>query len=105
MSPRFRCNTCGGSYTDTLVDGMDYFHACPPIAVPGAQPDPALPGFTPPLEHERADKRDENLPAGIVFAEGLAVRLEHDPNDRAVVRRVPVTSLVKTEGKGRTQVS
>ncbi len=105
MSPRFRCNTCLGSYHDTLPDGMDYYHACPPLAMPGAQPDPALPGFTPPVERERADKRDENLPPGIVFVEGLAVRLEPDPNDRAVVRRVPVTSLLKSEGKGRTKVS
>lgn len=28
---RVRCNTCNGEYDDVGVDGMRYFHACPPV--------------------------------------------------------------------------
>lgn len=27
-----KCNTCGGVYEPTLADGMQYFHACPPLS-------------------------------------------------------------------------
>ena len=59
--PRFRCNTCRGEYQDVGPDGVRYFHACPLQAIPGAQPDPDLPAFTPPRFRERPDKRNENM--------------------------------------------
>lgn len=27
-----KCNTCGGTYEPVLPDGMEYYHACPPLA-------------------------------------------------------------------------
>lgn len=27
------CQTCGGRYEPVLADGLQYFHACPPLAV------------------------------------------------------------------------
>ncbi len=105
MSSLFRCQTCLGTYRDVLSDGTAYYHACPPVSVPGAQPDSTLPGFTPPGFAERANKRDETLPPGIVVEEGIAVRLEQDPHDRNVVHRVTLTSRVKSEGQGRTPVA
>jgi hypothetical protein len=28
-----RCLTCGGTYEPTTADGMQYFHACPPLGL------------------------------------------------------------------------
>jgi len=28
-----KCNTCGGIYDPVMADGMQYFHACPPLAL------------------------------------------------------------------------
>lgn len=27
-----KCNSCGGTYDPILVDGSQYFHACPPLS-------------------------------------------------------------------------
>lgn len=32
-----QCNTCGGRYQDVQIDGMRYFHVCPPLSVPELQ--------------------------------------------------------------------
>ena len=28
---RVRCRACGGRYQETLEDGTEYYHACPPV--------------------------------------------------------------------------
>lgn len=70
-----KCNSCGGTYEPVLPDGMQYFHACPPLSAPELQAavdagDVELPkGMR--VEDalrvtvfERANKRDENVVAG-----------------------------------------
>ena len=56
MSNLFKCNGCGGTYSDSQLDGTLYFHACPPL---------------PPDENavvaERPNKRDENIVPGIEY--------------------------------------
>lgn len=32
MSERVRCNSCHGEYSPIGRDGMQYFHACPPLS-------------------------------------------------------------------------
>lgn len=44
-----KCKSCGGEYENILDDGMEYYHACPPIID---------------IDNnmlERPDKRDENI--------------------------------------------
>ncbi len=50
MTQRFRCNACGGEYSDVQADGSIYHHACPPSP-------PNKKGETP----EREIRRDENV--------------------------------------------
>lgn len=56
-----KCTTCSGTYSPTQADGSKYFHACPPIANPAYQPDPAKPAFNLTQTIEIPNKRDENL--------------------------------------------
>lgn len=44
-----KCKSCGGEYKNILDDGMEYYHACPPIIdIDGNM-------------LVREDKRDENI--------------------------------------------
>lgn len=43
------CKTCLGAYDTLLSDGLEYYHACAPIAVSETE------------SEERIDKRDENI--------------------------------------------
>ena len=45
---KYKCNSCGGEYSDTCADGLAYYHACP------------LEKITENEYKERSDKRDEN---------------------------------------------
>jgi hypothetical protein len=57
----FKCNACGGTYTDPQTDGVRYFHACAPIVVKPAEGEPGTPGFVPAVYGPRPDHRDENV--------------------------------------------
>jgi hypothetical protein len=69
---RLQCLACGGTYDDVLPDGLQYFHACPPLAfhelqaavaagdvvlTPGEKIEDAFRSRTFP----RPDARDENV--------------------------------------------
>lgn len=67
-----KCNACGGTYEPVLLDGMEYFHRCPPLSVVElaaaiAAGKVALPvGETPDVAvtrriYERTNARDENI--------------------------------------------
>lgn len=45
---KYKCKICGGEYVDVCQDGLQYYHACPPIKVGEDE-------YT-----ERPRKRDEN---------------------------------------------
>jgi hypothetical protein len=45
---KYQCKTCEGVYSDVCEDGLQYYHACPPIEVSKDK------------YAERVDKRDEN---------------------------------------------
>ena len=45
---KYKCNTCGGEYNDFCLDGLAYYHACPPVFDDKSN------------YKERKDKRDEN---------------------------------------------
>jgi hypothetical protein len=67
-----KCNACGGTYEPLQDDGLQYFHACPPLSAPELAAKVAagkivLPGGETADQavqrrmYERANKRDENL--------------------------------------------
>jgi hypothetical protein len=80
---RYKCNSCGATYSDPLPDGSAYFHVCPP----GTE-----------------NPRNENAPAGLQYFDGKPHLVASDPEDRA--RRVAklVESTIISEGKGRKLV-
>jgi hypothetical protein len=67
-----KCNACGGTYEPVLLDGMEYYHKCPPLSVVELAAAVAagkvqLPlGETPDIavtrrSYERSNQRDENI--------------------------------------------
>jgi hypothetical protein len=62
----WKCNSCGGTYSDTCPDGWAYYHACPPAGIDAAG-----------AAISRPNPRDENLrlsltaSPGAIKAEGL----------------------------------
>lgn len=84
-----KCNSCGGTYEPVLADGMQYFHACPPLSAPelqaavdagdvelpkGETVDDAIARRT----YERANKRDENVVPGADPTEDAPIKAEGD---------------------------
>lgn len=55
-----KCKSCGGEYENILDDGMEYYHACPPLF-----------DFEGEMA-ELADRRDENIGK---FKEGKGAEL------------------------------
>ena len=45
---KYKCKICLGEYMDTCTDGLQYYHACPPITDKDEK------------QIERPNKRDEN---------------------------------------------
>jgi hypothetical protein len=45
---KFKCKICGGEYINVCTDGLQYYHACPPITDKDEK------------TTERPNKRDEN---------------------------------------------
>jgi hypothetical protein len=76
-------------YQDQQADGTPYFHACPPLANPGYQPDPLLPRYDPRESIERPGRRNENL---------VAVHMRQ-PNGELIVARMDIIA----EGAGRRE--
>lgn len=80
---KFRCNACGGSYTDVQPDGTAYYHACPPGT---------------------ATPRDENIVAANVTShDGRLFELIPNPDNPEKPREVPYVVKIRREGQGRTQ--
>ena len=46
---KYKCNSCAGEYSDHCNDGLEYYHACPPVEISLG------------IYAERPDKRDENI--------------------------------------------
>lgn len=62
------CQTCGGRYTPTLPDGMQYFHECPPIAGVCVERDDGSRVIVP-LKLRRVEAIDPETGAKTVIAE------------------------------------
>lgn len=89
-----RCNSCGGTYQSVQADGMDYYHACAPLAPTDQHPTGA--------EHPK--KRDENLvphPSLFVLADGREVGADELPTNGAAYRR---KMTLKSHGLGAAPI-
>lgn len=76
-----QCKRCNGVYQATTDDGMQYFHACPPLSAPELAAAVAAGKIVLPLGetadvavtrriYERSNKRDENLPSTDASSKG-----------------------------------
>lgn len=88
---RWRCNSCGGTYSDVLPDGILYFHACPPDRV-GAG------GERIPI----ANPRDENIRPGVTIAIQSGGPTRVMGPDGQVIDADPDHPPIIREGEGRT---
>lgn len=90
---RYRCNTCGGVYSDVLPDGLRYYHRCPPLRR---------------LVVERAGGRLETVdPIAVTPLDKVLEEIAVDrpeTRDENVDRARPGSDAVLAEGKGRTEL-
>jgi len=100
----FRCNSCGGTYSDTQADGLGYYHQCPPEVITPSAFDAAGNITKPEKRDPRPDIRDENFVPGIVFLDGKPGRFAPDPADATREKFTPEPQRIKSEGKGRTRL-
>lgn len=101
---KWKCNSCGATYPDTLPDGQLYFHVCSPEIIEHAVCDAAGNVVTPPKSKPRENCRNENLRRGLVHFEGkyqVPVPLKEDPR---MMLYEYADSIIMSEGLGRTLV-
>jgi hypothetical protein len=125
--PKYTCNSCGGTYSDTGRDGSVYFHACPPekvttpavfnqgplitaaVIVGGVTVTPAV--YGPPVQVSAevrtpmANPRNENMRPDLVYLEGKPMIVARDPTDATRRNYTPAETFILAEGAGRTLVS
>jgi hypothetical protein len=101
---KYKCNSCGATYTDIGRDGVPYRHTCGPTSNPNYQPDPGKPNHDPETHVERANARNENTAPNLQYHEGKPVIVTRDPNDATRQNVVPAESLIISEGLGRTLI-
>lgn len=89
-----QCKVCGGTYENTLPDGMQYFHVCPPLQR---------------VEVERDGRRrlvspEEVIASDKVIAERAIPRPgARNENVRQIDRSLPAEPIA--EGEGAIEVS
>jgi len=101
---KYRCNSCGGTYSDVLQDGTAYYHACGPIHNPAFNLDSAKGPLDTRDSIERPNKRDENAPVTLRVVNGKPVLVTADVHDATRQIETPAASLIVSEGAGRTLV-
>ncbi len=80
---KYKCDICGGEYSDTMPDGTNYFHACPDV--PG--------------------RRDENPSPDVMYVAGKPVRVPSATIASAGQPPEPVEPPATARTKGRTSIS
>lgn len=100
----FKCNSCGGTYSDTQADGTSYFHACAPETIEPAEFDATGKRTKEEKRTPRTDVRDENFVRGLVLVDGKPKLQTADPTKNVPSIFIDPPSLIVSEGKGRTQI-
>jgi hypothetical protein len=101
---KWKCNSCGETYSDTTRDGSSYEHVCSPEVFEHAVCDNAGNVITPAKSSPRPSIRDERLVQGTEYVEGKPMRLTPDPETPGRMFRVPAELAIRSEGLGRTLV-
>lgn len=76
----YKCNSCGGTYSDVMPDGGAYYHVCPEGA------------------------RNENVRLDVIERDGKLFVQTGSFQDEAGPQLVEVQSRLTSEGAGRTLV-
>lgn len=90
---RWRCQSCGGTYSDTQRDGTLYFHACPPDHIDERGERVPIP-----------NRRDENIRPGLWIRTGVDGTVTVVDTDGQVVAEGERSLPIKAEGRGRTLI-
>lgn len=104
-----KCQSCGGIYEPVLSDGMQYFHACPPLSAPELQAAVDAGAVTLPKgetveeavllrTYERANKRDENVVAGSDPDKDAPIKAEGDGAVEVDAIALPPSVVVPRRG-------
>lgn len=101
---KWKCNACGGTYSDTQRDGSLYFHACGPEIVHAGEADGQGQIVKPRVERERHNKRDENLTPGLAYDVAQQGYFTPNPEDPTGSIFHPGPVPIISEGAGRTAV-
>ncbi len=99
---KYQCNSCEAVYLTPQLDGGHYAHVCAPVVNPNHQPDLRAPKYDPATHVARENARNENPPQGLQYIESKPFMVTRDKNDATRETHVPATSLIVSEGAGRT---
>jgi hypothetical protein len=102
---RQQCNSCGGQYDKFSADGVRYYHTCSPDEITHATADVEGKPGTPETRKPRANRRDENIPRGLVHMEGKPMLIGGYDADKARRILTPADSVVTLEGDGVTIIA
>lgn len=100
----WKCNSCGTVYSDTLQNGVLFFHVCHPEVIEHGTFDKHGNVITPEKRTPRPDIRNENMRPGLQYIDGkywVGVPLAEDPKFLILQ---PAVELIISEGLGRTLV-
>jgi len=106
---KFRCKSCGGIYIDPQLDGVHYYHVCPPEIIEHATFDAQGKQLTPEKRTPRPNVRNENVLPGLTYiAENNStlvpkLRKPH-PEERGRFIYVDAPTIIISEGAGREEV-
>ena len=101
---KWKCNTCGATYSGTLADGSPYSHACGPEIVSRDVTDEKGAVVKHGERREYANRRDENPLRGVVYDVKEKGHWLQDPDDVTKMVLHPGPVPIISEGAGRTAV-
>jgi hypothetical protein len=104
-----KCNSCGGTYSPVQLDGMAFYHACPPDAVEPAEFDAQGHLVRPEKRTPRTNRRDERPAPGLVFASDAGAPLKcfrevPHPEERGRLVLQEATPAIVSEGDGFSEI-
>lgn len=101
---KYKCNSCGGVYSDHTSDGMDYYHVCPPEKVVHAEFDADGKVLTAEKRVPHENPRDERTYGSAIVVDQKLYWFDPDPTGDKPFILTPFTPRIRKEGAGRTLV-
>jgi hypothetical protein len=100
----FKCNSCGGVYSETQRDGSTYFHVCADVVVAEQKADAEGRVIKRAVYGQRDNARNENYMPGLRFVDGAPMMETPDPETPSRMILTPAPRIIVSEGAGRTVV-